>query len=588
MTVAAANRNSTIGVIRSMMNEYPLRSAIALFALLLAGVMESVGLAMLLPMLTLASGKEQSDSSELEMRISEALEYFGITPELTLLLGLILIAMVLKGILTFLALIQVDFTVAQIATNIRLALIKALMGARWGYYTGQPIGTFSNALSVEATRAADVFNAVCRLFAALIQVFGYGIVALLVSWQVAFGTAGAALVLLAVFWPMIRIARSSGQEQSDALAALSARLIDGLHGIKALKAMARENSLGPLLNAETNNLNRAMRRTAVSFEATDTFREPLIVIFICIGIYLAVGMLDVGIEVMIVMAFLFHRSIGQVAHAQKVYQGLANKEAFYLAIHKRLAEAEGNQERLQGSPAPAFSKAIEVKGVGLTLGDTRVLNDVSMTIDAGSITALAGTSGAGKTTLIDILLGLHEPDEGCVVLDGVPLHDINLMTWRRQIGYVPQEMFLFHQSILVNVTLGDPELDEEDARRALQAAEIWDFVSALPDGLNTVVGERGSRLSGGQRQRIAIARALVRSPRLLVLDEPTTALDPKTEQAFCETLRHLSGAITILAVSHQPALVAIASVVYGMEAGRLTETTHSISPAFTEKESPGK
>jgi ATP-binding cassette, subfamily C, bacterial len=155
-------------------------------------------------------------------------------------------------------------------------------------------------------------------------------------------------------------------------------------------------------------------------------------------------------------------------------------------------------------------------------------------------------------------------------IDGVPLSDLNLAAWRSMIGYVPQEMLLFHSSIATNVTLGDDTIAEADVIAALEAAGAWEFVSRLPRGIHTVAGEHGARLSGGQRQRIAIARALVCRPRLLVLDEVTTALDPATERAICETLATLAGHVTILAISHQPAMQEIADVVFQLTHGQIT------------------
>ena len=150
---------------------------------------------------------------------------------------------------------------------------------------------------------------------------------------------------------------------------------------------------------------------------------------------------------------------------------------------------------------------------------------------------------------------------------GISLQEIDLRRWRSIIGYVPQETLLLHDSILHNVTLGDPELGYDDAERALRAAGAWEFVSRLPDGLDTVVGERGGKLSGGQRQRIVIARALVNRPRMLILDEATSALDPESEKAVRRSMEELKGQLTILAISHNRAMVSAADRVYQMAEG---------------------
>jgi ATP-binding cassette subfamily C protein len=153
------------------------------------------------------------------------------------------------------------------------------------------------------------------------------------------------------------------------------------------------------------------------------------------------------------------------------------------------------------------------------------------------------------------------------------LSELDVKAWRHMIGYVPQENLLLHDSILHNVTLGDPELSDADAVQALQSAGAWEFIEPMPQGIHSTVGERGGMLSGGQRQRIMIARALVHKPRLLILDEATSALDPANEAAIGQTMQNLRGGLTILAVSHQTALVNAADRVYRLEKGRVELVT---------------
>jgi ATP-binding cassette subfamily C protein len=192
---------------------------------------------------------------------------------------------------------------------------------------------------------------------------------------------------------------------------------------------------------------------------------------------------------------------------------------------------------------------------------------MSLQIDAGTLTTLVGPSGSGKTTVIDLAIGLLRPQSGSILLDGIPLQDIDISQWRKMIGYVPQDTILLHDSILHNITLGDPSLTTADVERALRAAGAWEFVNQLTQGLDTIVGERGGKLSGGQRQRIVIARALINQPRLLILDEATSALDKDTEDAVRQALEALKGQLTILAISHNQAMVAGADKVYKMSAG---------------------
>jgi ATP-binding cassette subfamily C protein len=200
--------------------------------------------------------------------------------------------------------------------------------------------------------------------------------------------------------------------------------------------------------------------------------------------------------------------------------------------------------------------------VSFGFGHRLVLDDVSMTIPADRLTVLMGPSGIGKTTLVDLLLGLYAPHRGRILVDGTPLTELDLRAWRGMIGYVPQEIILFHDTVFANLALGDPAITAERAKSALETAGAWPFVASLPKGLMTTVGERGLQLSGGQRQRIALARALLFEPKLLVLDEVTSALDPGTEAEICANVRALDGRLTIIAITHRPAWVDVADQLY--------------------------
>jgi ATP-binding cassette subfamily C protein len=207
--------------------------------------------------------------------------------------------------------------------------------------------------------------------------------------------------------------------------------------------------------------------------------------------------------------------------------------------------------------------------VEFAYGDRLVLAGADMVLPAGRLTTLVGPSGAGKTTIVDLVTGLLRPGAGEVFVDGVPLSQLDVRQWRRMIGYVPQDTVLLHDTIFRNITLGASELGERDVEEALVSAGAWEFVQATPQGIHSTVGERGGKLSGGQRQRIAIARALVHRPKLLILDEATSALDPVSEAVICDALWRLRGEITILAITHQAALVNGADRVYRLEDKRL-------------------
>ena len=203
------------------------------------------------------------------------------------------------------------------------------------------------------------------------------------------------------------------------------------------------------------------------------------------------------------------------------------------------------------------------------------MNGVSLEFPKGTITVLTGPSGAGKTTITDLLIGFHTPDSGQVLIDDRPLQEFALHKWRAMLGYVPQELVLFHDSVFSNIALGDPKIGETEVRTALKAAGALEFVESMPEGLHSPVGEKGTKISGGQRQRIALARALVTQPRLLILDEVTSALDPETERAIVENILALRGQSTIIAITHRAAFLDIADQIYELADGRVVSTDKS-------------
>ncbi|HYQ90981.1 MAG TPA: ATP-binding cassette domain-containing protein, partial [Candidatus Competibacteraceae bacterium] len=401
----------------------------------------------------------------------------------------------------------------------------------------------------------------------------YATVALLVSWHATLVSVMVGVAIAYVSHGLIQMARQAGKRQTRLLQSLLARLTDTLQSVKPLKAMARENLANAVLEAETKQLNRALRKEVFSREILKAVQEPLTTVVIAIGVYVSLVYWHLPLAKVIMLVLLLSKMLNSMSRIQNLYQKVAVCESAYWSLRKTIRQAEHEREVVSGSRIPTLDGDIRLEQVGFAYGDRQVFRKLSLTVPAGVLTTLIGPSGAGKTTLVDLITGLLRPQAGDVFIDEVALAQIDLKAWRRLIGYVPQENMLFHDTVLNNVTLGDPELGEADAVYALKAAGAWEFVSRLEQGLYTDVGERGSKLSGGQRQRIMIARALAHRPRLLILDEATSALDPETAQEICDTLCSLRGELTILAISHQAALVDSADQVYRLQDGNATAVT---------------
>jgi len=303
--------------------------------------------------------------------------------------------------------------------------------------------------------------------------------------------------------------------------------------------------------------------TEVLSEAQDF---TIALIMIC-GLYVTLVQWKLPFNAVIVMVLVLARSLASLGKTQRQYQRMKSYESAFWSLQAVMEEASGARETNPGGISPRLEKSVGLNNVAFGYGEICVLSNASLTIPAGSFTAIMGPSGAGKTTIADLIIGLLRPQEGEVLIDNVPLEQVDLTQWRRMIGYVPQDALLLHDSIWHNVSLGDPSIDEACAERALRTAGAWDFVSALPEGLRASVGERGSRLSGGQRQRIVIARALALEPKLLILDEATSSLDPDTEEAVWEILMGLRGRMTLISITHRPTLVRSVDRAFRIEKG---------------------
>jgi ATP-binding cassette, subfamily C, bacterial len=576
------NRHS-LHVIWYFLKKYPRRSVLIVGLLFLSGLAEGFGVASLLPLLELAMGDPAAEPSRVSVVAANILGRIGLQPTLGVLLLALVMAMMAKGTFMWLSVRQQGYAVASIATDLRLLLIRAFLKARWSYFISQRAGHMSNAIGSEAQRASMAYAAACGLLAGIVQVLVYSTIAFLVSPVVAMAALVAGVLLVFLLGGLVQVARDAGRRQTILIKSLSARLIDALYGIKPIKAMARESHLQPLLEGETRELNEAQRRQVLASGILSSFKEPLLITVIALGLYVVMTRGAVSFESLLILVFLFHRLVGKVQALQGQYQSLAVSESAFWSLLDSVETADRQAETSAGhAEPPELTDGIELIGVDFSYGDTQVLTQASLTIEAGKFTAVIGPSGAGKTTIADLLLGLYTPDRGSVLIDGIPLTELSLEAWRSRIGYVPQEMLLFHDSIRRNVTLGDESISDEDVIGALRSAGAWTFVGDLEEGIDTLIGEHGARLSGGQRQRIAIARALVGKPRLLVLDEVTTALDPTTEAEICGTLRDLAGAVTIVSISHQAAMRRVADVVYRVEHGRVTEQPSDREPMLAD------
>jgi ATP-binding cassette subfamily C protein len=572
----------------TLLKAYPWRSTIALLAILLGGIADGVSITALLPLLNIiirktpAGTQPAADSSGMGSGIEEffldALAFLGLEATLGTLLVVVVLGVITKSLLLLAANTHVGYSAAHIATDLRLSLLRTVLASRWEYFLHQPIGKLTNSMANEAKRSSSSYIYGITLLAFVIQSIVYATIALAMSWRATLTIFVIGMVIFSFSHLFVRMSKRAGKRQTIVSKTLISLLSDTLQSVKSLKAMAREELADSVLSAETSKLNRVMHRQVLSQELLNAIQAPLFAIVIAGGIYLALDRWEMQFATVMVLVVLLSRVLNQLGKIQKTYQKMVTQESAFWSLRRTIKEASKAGELTTGMRQPKLESGIRFERVSFGYGDKQVLQDLSLLIPTRSLTTIIGPSGTGKTTLIDLVIGLYRPDSGTIYLDDVPLTEVDMKQWRQMLGYVPQEHILLHDSVLTNVTFGDPQLTAADAEQALQAAGAWDFVRTLPQGMQSSVGERGSKLSGGQRQRIMIARALAHRPQVLILDEPTSALDPESEATIGNTLRRLRENYTILVISHQTALAELANQTYLLEDGRLVPGAGSPDP----------
>ncbi len=543
------------------------RPFLVIACLLLASALEGIGTATLLPVLAMAAGQEPGGSA-LQAFLVQALGTVGLAPSLGVLTLVMAVLLTSKAALMVLVQRIVAFRAAAVTAALRRRLVERILAARWSCFVSQPIGRFTNVLVNEIARVSQGYLAAADSIAFAIQGVAYFALSFLVSWKIAlFGIAVSAViaVLLRVF---IDRARVSGRRQTRHAEAMGVVFNETVANMKPIKAMGREQHFLAFIDDRIRRMKRALRRQTSDAQALSYIQEGALVLLLAGGFYVAHVLWRVPIAELIVSAIVLRRTVSSFTKVQKAYVRAVQLEPSYLAVAQLMEDTEREAEELPaGGRTPTLRRSIRFEAVSFAYDEVPILRDAELEIPARAVTVLAGPSGTGKTTLLDLILGLIEPDRGVIRIDGVPLGELDLRAWRRMVGYAPQDLTLLHASLRDNIRLGDPAVDDATIEEALEIAEARDFVRRLPEGLDTVVGARGMRFSGGQRQRIALARALVGRPALLVLDEVTSALDPAVERRVCANLRALADRMTILSVTHRPAWFDIADRIVELDGG---------------------
>ena len=598
---------------RALIAHRPRTVALALLLLLASSLTEGFGFLMLIPLMHAAGIDATEDQSAIAEQMSGLAGAFGPQLNLPVVLVVFVALAVIRSAMNW----QRDLLLAKtrfgFIDQVREALHEAAARAKWQFLASQRQSDLQHVLTGDVHRIGMAVNHFMRAAVAGALAVTQSAIAFLISPLISTATLLAGVALLALTRSLRQRSRVLGDELTNANREIFAEVTDFLAGLKVAKGHAAER-------AHVRRFHKvllALRARHLAFAAINAKAQATLHVGGALALaamaWFAIAEARLTLPELGVLVLLFARVMSALASLQRsVHEFAVAAPAFSHAqgVLRKLRQAtedtgeEAFQDQEDEQSAPRMNehrmeltKVLEVRAVSFDYGrqapasaaspvspaspasaaspvspasapPQAALTRVSLDIRAGELKVISGPSGAGKSTLADILLGLLEPASGAVLVDGVPLSDSNRRRWRRSCAYVPQDPYLFQDRIRANVAWMQPSATDEDIWRALRLAAA-DFVTALPRGLDTPVGDRGGNVSGGERQRIALARALVAEPTLLVLDEATSQLDAQTEQRIVNALRSLRSRMTIVVMTHSEAWMNAADRTVLLDAGRM-------------------
>jgi ATP-binding cassette, subfamily C, bacterial len=561
--------------LKELFHQAGMKAYFAIAVLIVMGLTQGIGLLMLIPFLQLI-GIGDSSPEGIVAVIGKIWGFTGLP------LSLPAVLVVYVGIVSIYAVIQRWSTILNsklshaFTRKLRDDLFRSMARVQWLRFM-QIRGSDIN--HVMTSNLATIDSGTYGLFALISTIFVVLVhigIAMMLSFPLTCVAIVSSGLLLLVLRPLNRRSYDLGEEWRQTMAALFGVLMDHLSGMKVAKSFGAEERHIRSFCSLSGNLEQQANRFAGILSSTGMYYEIGGVVVVSVFFLVGVQILQIPVSRLLIMLFLFASLVPMFSWMQRTWQGTLNMLPAYKAVlemQQKFQEAE--EPAISGQVNPIdLETGVEFRDVSFKYDKEDgnfVLDQIELFIRARETTVILGPSGGGKSTFADLLIGLLTPDTGQVLIDGKLLEGSVLHSWRKSVGYVPQESLLFHETLKENMRWASPGSSDEDIWEALQMASAEDFVKSLPEGLMTIVGDRGVRLSGGQRQRISLARALLRKPTLLLLDEATSNLDAKNEQRIIQAMQDLRGKMTVVFISHRTSVVECSDRVVVIEGGRALE-----------------
>lgn len=549
------------------------------FLTILVAATEAFGITLILPLIEMVEmDMGESEVSGMTLRLKSILGFFGIGDSLIGVLSFMAGIFLLKGLIKFIEGLYKAILKANLQREIKSKVFNYYSNMNYDFYTKNNTGHFVNIITGQVNRMIISFEHFNKFISEIIITITFLGFAFILSWEFAIMAAVAGIIILFLFRQLNAYVKKLSLKTAKEQSSLNKFLVQTLHAWKYVTSTSQMGHLGKSVFSSISKLTIYMRNQGIANGFTLALKEPVSVVLIIIIIIIQINFLEAPLAPIFVSLILIHRAMGHVMIIQSDWQHTMNTIGSLVLVEEELDKVSKNLESNGKIKLSPLKDSIQLNNISFAYNDldVKVLEDINLTIKANTTVAFVGESGAGKSTLIDMLTLLLKANKGDILIDGVSHKVVELNSWRSQIGYVSQDTVVFDDTIANNISMWRGDYDNDSTLKtkielAAEKAYALKFINELPQGFNTVIGDRGIRLSGGQKQRLFIARELFKQPRFLILDEATSALDSESEKWIKESIDNLKGLMTVVIIAHRLSTIRNTDYIFVLDKGRIIE-----------------
>lgn len=557
--------------IREIFRKFPLLLFANSFLLLLIGIIEGITLFSLVVVTDLFLNPTLNGASQITQNILAMFKFIGLPTTLGWVLAFLIFFTFLKTGFQIFSLYMVLKIKYAVLRDIMLETFDDFFNARWYFFSSSKQGTLLNTFLREITVVGEAFGTMSDYFASIFLTVVFLIVPFYISWQV---TCSVLVVILFITSPFLFLSKfgyNLGKLNTSTANKITKVIQESLSSAKVILGFGNTSkSLKALKNSYEDHCKAALKSQVFRNSILLLF-HPATVVVLIIGLFIARN-ITLPLSETLALFYALSRVIPLISRITHGKSGLDNFFPSYEQVLNLRQQAKELKQPSGTKKFTGFTKEIVVENLSFTFPNhEHILNNINMVIPKGRMVAVVGVSGVGKSTLVDMIMRFHDPISGKIFIDEVNLKDYDVVSYRQRIGYVPQDTILFNISIRDNLIWANEFANDREINSACQKANAEEFIVRLPKGYDTLVGDRGVRLSGGQAQRIALARAILRKPEILILDEATSNLDSYSECLIQQATENIAKETTVIVVAHRLSTIKNADFIYVLKDGSIEE-----------------